>query len=179
MAKAYLPSDMPAVDDVIMQILGMSEARYDGAWIIGQWHFDTRRPFGWPMAKTVLAFYGFEDWSSLVNLHIGVDVITLTAHRQEQARDRVEYRRIIDEDRRTRGLHLKLSEQQRRVYAAMQQGMTTVPQFAKFIFGSEDRYARKSIHSALWAMRQRGVQMSVEGHRNSIFTLAHPDRVFA
>ena len=162
---------MPSIDDIIMQILGMSEARYDGAWIIGQWQYDTRRPANWPMAKTVLAFYGFDDWRALIDLHIGIDVITLIAHRQEQARERVERRRIIDEDRHTRGLHLKLSKQQRQVYAAMRQGMTTVPQFAKFIFGSDDEYARKSIHYALWSMRRRGVQMSVEGRKNSTFTL--------
>lgn len=125
-----------------------------------------------PMAKTILAFYGFPNWSALIDLHIGVDVITSTAHRQEQAIDRVERRRLMDYDRRARGLHLKLSNQQRRVYNAMRQGMTTVPQFAKFVFGSDDKCARKSIHYALWAMRKRGVSMEVHRrYAGSVFLL--------
>lgn len=83
---------MPALDDIVMQVLAMSEAQYEGAWIIGRSQYDARRPPGWPTAFVLLGFYGFPPsaagWHEFVRLHIGVDVITSLAHRQMQGEER-------------------------------------------------------------------------------------------
>jgi hypothetical protein len=163
----YQPERMPAIDDIIMQILGMSEAQYEGAWIIGNAQYDARRPAGWPMAKTILSFYGLDDWRTLVSLHIETSVITPLAHRRQQAKQRVERNTLRDEDRQAKNLHRKLSNQQRIVYSVLRRGASTVPQIATAVFGADDKYARQSIHYALMDMRRRGVKMSVE-HRFGI-----------
>jgi hypothetical protein len=175
----YQPERMPAIDDIIMQILGMSEAQYESAWIIGNAQYDARRPAGWPMAKTILSFYGLDNWRTLVSLHIETSVITSIAHRQQQARQRVERNTLRDEDRQARNLHRKLSNQQRIVYNVLRRGASTVPKIALAVFGADDKYAKSSIHYALMSMRKRGVKMSVEhrftvglGRQPSIFRLA-------
>jgi hypothetical protein len=175
----YQSERMPAIDDIIMQILGMSEAQYESAWIIGNAQYDARRPTGWPMAKTILSFYGLDDWRTLVSLHIETSVITSIAHRQQQARQRVERNALRDEDRQTRNLHRKLSNQQRIVYNVLRRGASTVPQIALVVFGVDDKYTQSSIHHALLGMRKRGVKMNVEhrfvvgrGRQPSVFRLA-------
>lgn len=96
MAYRNLKMIMPAVDDFILQILGMSEAQYEGAWIIGHTPYDERRPNNWPKAATLLAFYGFmpdgDGWREFVQLHIGIDVITGASHRQIQGAERADRR---------------------------------------------------------------------------------------
>lgn len=92
MAYRNLKMIMPSVDDFVMQVLGMSEAQYDGAWIIGWSQFNNRRPAGWPTSFTILAYYGFmpdsDGWRTFVQMHIGVDVASISVHRQEQGAER-------------------------------------------------------------------------------------------
>jgi hypothetical protein len=170
---------MPGIDDFVMMILGMSEVRYDGVWIIGNSQYEYSRPAGWPMAKTVMDFYGFDNWKQFVDLHIGANLVTGTLMQyREKAAMRTERRAIIDADMLNRRAHRKLSNQQRQVYNAMRRGLTTVPQMAIAVFGIDDKYTRQSIHSALWRMRKRGVKIDVKhsvafakGRGNSIFRL--------
>jgi hypothetical protein len=92
MAYRNLKMIMPTVDNLIMQINGMSEAQYDGAWIIGWSQYNDRRPIGWPTAFTLMAHYGFmpdgDGWREFIRLHIGVDVASGTIHRQIQGEER-------------------------------------------------------------------------------------------
>ncbi len=67
---------MPNIEDIIMQIMAMSEAFYDGNYTIGRALYDDHRPSNWPTALYVLKVHGYgrnsSGWDSLVNDHIGV-----------------------------------------------------------------------------------------------------------
>lgn len=84
MGKAIIP----LIDDFVMQVLGMSEAQYHSAWIIGWSLYNEQRPRDWPTAFVVLRFYGFamsaNGWSEFVHAHIGQPVITPQALREMQ-----------------------------------------------------------------------------------------------
>jgi hypothetical protein len=69
----YLANQMPSIDDIVMQILGMSEALCKpGQKAMGREMYNTHRPPGWPTAYTWLSFYGFEPsnagWNEAMEL---------------------------------------------------------------------------------------------------------------
>ena len=53
-------NSMPSLDDIIMQITGMSQALCKPGRIVHRWIYDAHRPPQWPTAFHFLAFYGFE-----------------------------------------------------------------------------------------------------------------------
>lgn len=80
---------MPTLEDIILQLLGMAETFYDGAWSVGWSQYDNYRPNHWPTAWTMLKFHGYmpnaTEWQRFVEKHTGLDVLSVTAHRQRQA----------------------------------------------------------------------------------------------
>lgn len=87
---------MPTIDDIIMQIMALSEALYDGHWTIGRELYNQHRPPTWPTALYLLKFYGYEQnsagWAEMVDKHIGVEVKTHTITMQERAEIRMQKR---------------------------------------------------------------------------------------
>lgn len=87
---------MPSIDDIIMQIMAMSESFYGGIHIIGWGMWDTHRPAKYPTAKYLLRFYGYAEnsagWAALVDEHIGIDVKTFTEIMREQGEARAQKR---------------------------------------------------------------------------------------
>lgn len=84
---------MPSIDDIIMQIMAMSEAIYNGEYTIGRVLYDENRPANWPTALYLLKFYGYPStsagWAALVDDHIGVECKTFTQIMQENGEERM------------------------------------------------------------------------------------------
>lgn len=79
---------MPSLDDIIMQIMAMSEAFYGSDWSIGTDTWNNYRPPTWPTAKYLLKFNNYTEdnagWDKLLDDHIGVERKTATQIRIEQ-----------------------------------------------------------------------------------------------
>lgn len=84
---------MPSVDDIIMQIMAMSEAFYNGDYTIGWSFYDQYRPANWPTALYLLKYCGYQrssaGWARLVDEHIGVECKTFTQIMQENGEERM------------------------------------------------------------------------------------------
>lgn len=69
----------PNIDDFIMQVLGMSQARYGNGWIVGRNAFNDYRPAGWPKMETVMVRCGltptYQGWCKFIEMHIGLPVM--------------------------------------------------------------------------------------------------------
>lgn len=87
---------MPSIDDIIMQIMAMSEAFYDGQWSIGWSVWDIHRPAAWPTAKYLLKFYGYSDnsagWDELIARNIGTQCKSFLEVMQEEGEKRAAQR---------------------------------------------------------------------------------------
>lgn len=87
---------VPSIDDIIMQIMGMSEALYGGDWSIGSDTWNNYRPPTWPTAKYLLKFYGYTEdnagWDQMLDEHIGIERKSLTQIRVEQHEARMAQR---------------------------------------------------------------------------------------
>lgn len=91
---------MPSIEDIIMQIMAMSEALYDGEYTIGRMTWDEQRPPSWPTALYILKMYGYRQdsagWSDLVNERIGVECKTFTEAMRESGEQRMRRRWQMD-----------------------------------------------------------------------------------
>jgi hypothetical protein len=87
---------MPSIDDIIMQIMAMSEAIYNGEYSIGRSLYDENRPAGWPTADYLLKFFGYAQssagWAALIDDHIGVECKTFTEIMRDNGEDRMQRR---------------------------------------------------------------------------------------
>lgn len=87
---------MPTIDDIIMQIMAMSEAFYNGEYTIGWSLYDQHRPANWPTALYLLKHCGYSQssngWAALVNDHIGIRCKTFAEAMQENAERRMDRR---------------------------------------------------------------------------------------
>lgn len=87
---------MPSIDDIIMQIMALSETLYNGEYTIGRVLYDENRPAGWPTALYLLKHYGYPPtsagWAALVDDHIGVECKTFTQIMQENGEARMQRR---------------------------------------------------------------------------------------
>lgn len=76
----YKHITMPSIDDIIMQIMAMSQTLYEGAWTVSMTVYDAHRPQNWPTARYLLRFYGYQPsadgWTTMVDMHIGIDCKT-------------------------------------------------------------------------------------------------------
>lgn len=83
---------VPSIDDIIMQIMAMSEAIYDGEYTIGRVLYDENRPTGWPTAPYLLKIFGYpptsEGWAALVDDHIGIECKTFKQIMQDNGKER-------------------------------------------------------------------------------------------
>jgi hypothetical protein len=74
---------LSAMDDFIMQLLGMSEALYGREWIVGIAAYERHKPRGWAKLYTILQHSGYQPtrqgWVEFVDKHIGVPVVPLDA----------------------------------------------------------------------------------------------------
>ena len=78
---------IPAIDEFVMQVMGMSQAAYGDGWIVGKSTYERLRPEGWPKLCTVLGHYGYAKdgagWKQFVDDHIGKPVTDIKErHRQ-------------------------------------------------------------------------------------------------
>ena len=73
---------MPNIDDIIMMILGLSEAVHYDEWIVNVGGWDYNRPTGWPSARYILKFYGFKQnstgWREFVDQFIGMECVSIS-----------------------------------------------------------------------------------------------------
>ena len=87
---------MPSIDDIIMQIMAMSEALYNGEWAIGTDTWNNYRPATWPTADYLLKFYGYmvsnAGWDAQLDEHIDIERKTATQIRIEQGEIRASKR---------------------------------------------------------------------------------------
>jgi hypothetical protein len=91
---------MPSIEDIIMQIMAMSEAFYSGECTIGRAVWDDHRPPNWPTALYILKMYGYNQdsagWSALVDERIGIECKTFTQAMQESGEHRMQRRWQVD-----------------------------------------------------------------------------------
>lgn len=70
MAYHDTKSSMPSLDDILLQVLGMSETLTSSKGIISWTAYNRHRPEQWPTASCFLAFYGFgkhrDGWSKFI-----------------------------------------------------------------------------------------------------------------
>lgn len=85
---------MPSIDDIIMQIMAMSEAFYNGEYTVGWSLYDQHRPPQWPTALYMLKFCDYHQssagWAMLVEEHIGVECKTFTEVMRTNAEERMQ-----------------------------------------------------------------------------------------
>ncbi len=91
---------MPSLDDIIMQIMAMSEALYNGDWSIGSDTWNNYRPQNWPTAEYLLKFNNYTannaGWDQLLNDHIGIERKTMTQVLRESGERRAQKRWTVD-----------------------------------------------------------------------------------
>ncbi len=91
---------IPSLDDIVMQIMGMSEALYNGDWSIGSDTWNNYRPPTWPTAKYLLKVLGYSEdnagWDKLLDEHIGVERKTMTEVLRESGERRAQQRWQLD-----------------------------------------------------------------------------------
>jgi len=92
---------MPSIDDIIMQIMAISETFYGGDWSIGTDTWNNYRPPTWPTAKYLLKFNGYSEtnagWDKLLDDHIGIERKSITQIRVEQHEMRMAHRWRLEE----------------------------------------------------------------------------------
>lgn len=91
---------MPSIDDIIMQIMAMSEAFYNSEYTIGWSLYDQHRPPQWPTALYLLKYYGYlqssAGWSDMVKEHISIECKTFTEAMRGNAEERMRKRWHLD-----------------------------------------------------------------------------------